>query len=194
MKTIKKLLVAGMLAIPMIFSQTLPVEAAAAGEYIELVEEEMNAEHLYSELLKQYPEVRLFSNLAESESRHANALIRALSRAGISTDDATIQELEIPPTLEEALAFALALEKEDIEMLQSLLEDVEDSRLERVLKNLLHGSQRHHEALEKAISGGIDNPDCNETGPGSNGRRQRRQKERSKVRNGRSSWTPAGKR
>ena len=147
----------------------------------------MTAEYLYSELYKQYPENKLFSNLAESEKRHYSALQRVLSKMGISTEDAKSQDIEIPKTKEEALEFALAFEKEDIEMLESLLETVEDSRLERVLNNLLKGSTQHYETLEKAIKEGIDNLTCNESRAGQNKSEQSGQKGNQNQRNGRSS-------
>lgn len=162
MKKLSKLLVVGLLVLVIFMSQLGSVEAASQSELTDLVEEEMTAEYLYSELYKKYPGNRLFFNLAASEQRHINALKRALSKMGISTEGVMIQDIEIPETKEEALAFALAFEKEDIDMLNHLLESVEDSRLKRVLGNLLKGSTRHYMALEKAIEEGIDNLPCNQ--------------------------------
>lgn len=122
MKKLSKLLVAGMLAFTMFMSQAGPVEAVSQSEYIDLMEEEMTAEYLYSELYKKYPENKLFSNLAQSEQKHLNALKRVLSKMGISTEGAKTQDIEIPASKKEALAFALAFEKEDIEMLGKRLE------------------------------------------------------------------------
>jgi len=162
MKKLSKLLVVGLLVLAIFMSQLGSVEAASHSELTDLVEEEMTAEYLYSELYKMYPGNRLLLNLAASEQRHINALKRALSTMGISTEGVRIQDIEIPETKEEALAFALAFEKEDIDMLNHLLESVEDSRLKRVLGNLLKGSTRHYMALEKAIEEGMDNLPCNQ--------------------------------
>lgn len=168
MKKISKLFVIGVLALTMVVTQSAVAEAAGQNELVSLLEEEMTAEYLYSELYKAYPENKLFSNLAESEARHADALRRALSRMDISTEGAKVRDIEIPKTREEALAFALAFEKEDINMLENLLKNAEDPGLERVLKNLLKGSERHYETLEKAIEEGIDNLNCDECTAGQN--------------------------
>ncbi|MGB4610071.1 MAG: DUF2202 domain-containing protein [Saccharofermentanales bacterium] len=162
MKKISQLLIVGILALTIVFSLAEPVKALSQTELVDLVEEEMTAEYLYAELYKKYPENQLFSNLAESENRHSNALTRVISRLGMSTEDAKIQDIEIPETKEEALEFAMTFEKEDIEMLENLLESVENNRLERVLRNLLKGSTQHYETLQKALEEGIDNLTCNE--------------------------------
>ncbi|NLJ65384.1 MAG: DUF2202 domain-containing protein [Christensenellaceae bacterium] len=164
MKKLSKLFIVGILAITMVMGQGTAAMAEDQSDYIALIEEEMTAQYLYTELSKIYPEVQLFSNLAESEGRHAEALMRSLSRLNVSTDGAKAQDIEIPATLEEALAFALAFEKEDIEMLEELLETVEDSRLERVLNNLLNGSNQHYNTIKKAIEEGVDNLNCDGDG------------------------------
>lgn len=164
MKKLSKLFIVGILAITMVMGQGTAAMAEDHSDYIALVEEEMTAQYLYKELSKIYPEVQLFSNLAESEGRHAEALMRSLSRLGVSTDGAKAQDIEIPATLEEAFAFALAFEKEDIEMLEELLKTVEDSRLERVLNNLLNGSNQHYNTIKKAIEEGVDNLNCDGDG------------------------------
>ncbi|MGI6739747.1 MAG: DUF2202 domain-containing protein [Christensenellales bacterium] len=164
MKKLTKLFLVGILAITMVMGQGTAAMAQEQSGYLALVEEEMTAQYLYKELSKIYPEVQLFSNLAESEGRHAEALMRSLSRLNVSTDGAKAQDIEIPATLEEALAFALAFEKEDIEMLEKLLETVEDSRLERALNNLLNGSNRHYNTIKKAIEDGVDNLSCDGDG------------------------------
>ena len=137
MKKLSKLFIVGILAITMVMGQGTAAMAEDQSDYIALIEEEMTAQYLYTELSKIYPEVQLFSNLAESEGRHAEALMRSLSRLNVSTDGAKAQDIEIPATLEEALASALAFEKEDIEMLEELLETVEDSSLKGCLTTCL---------------------------------------------------------
>ncbi|NLW42212.1 MAG: DUF2202 domain-containing protein [Tissierellia bacterium] len=162
MKNISKLLVVSMLALSMVIGMGIPAYAVSNEVVMDLLEEEMTAEHLYSELYKKYPENILFSRLSQSENRHLNALKRAMNNLNISTEDAKIANIEIPNTKEGALEFALAYEKEDIDYLEKLLPTVEEKNLERVLSNLLRGSQQHKETLERAIETGIDNLNCNE--------------------------------
>jgi hypothetical protein len=169
MKKFTKLFVVGMLALTLIVGQVgSAVAAVSQSDLIALLEEEMTAEYLYSELYKQYPENKLFLNLAQSEARHSEALRRAFSRMGISVEEAKASDVAIPESKEEALVFALAFELEDIEMLENLIETVEDAGLQRVLENLLRGSTQHHKTLEKAIEEGIDNLVCNEERGGQN--------------------------
>ncbi len=76
MKKISKLLVIGILTLAIFVRQACHAEAVSQSELKDLLEEEMTAEYLYSELYKKYPDVKLFSNLAASERRHSSALER----------------------------------------------------------------------------------------------------------------------
>jgi hypothetical protein len=157
MKKISGVLVAGVLVLAMVIGKGAPVEAVSQSEMVDMISEEMTANYLYTELAKKYPEYKIFSNLAESEARHMEALKRSASRLGLSVEEAKPADIKIPETIEEALDFALAFEQEDITMLEKLIEKEEDARLKRVLNNLLKGSHNHYDALKEAIDKGIDN-------------------------------------
>lgn len=154
----------GLLALLLIVGGGAPAQAASTAEYVAIVEEELTAEYLYQQLYEKYPENILFSNLAKSENRHASALKKSMDRLDISVDSAKPLDIAIPETKEEALQFALNFEKEDIAMLEELIATEQDARLKRVFENLLRGSENHYAALDKAITQGIDNLNCDESG------------------------------
>lgn len=162
MKNIYKIIAIGMLALVMVIVSGTPVQAASQDELVDMISEEMTANYLYTELAKKFPETKVFANLAKSEARHMEALLKAASRLGYSVEGAKPADITIPETMEEALAFALAYEQEDIDMLEKLIENEADVRLRMVLNNLLKGSQNHYNILNRAIEEGIDNLTCNE--------------------------------
>lgn len=145
------------MALGIILANGLPAMAITQSEMVEILSEEMTANHLYSELAKKYPEYKIFSKLAESEGRHMESLKRSASRLGLSIEEAKIADIKIPETKEEALVFALAFEQEDIDMLEKLIAKEEDARTKRVLNNLLKGSKNHHSSIKEGIDKGIEN-------------------------------------
>ncbi|NLL37014.1 MAG: DUF2202 domain-containing protein [Fretibacterium sp.] len=159
---LSKVLVVGILVSTMVIGKGAAVEAASQSEMVDMIGEEMTANYLYTELAKKYPEDKVFVNLAESEARHMEALKKSAARLGLSVEEARPADIKIPETKEEALAFALAFEQEDIDMLEKLIAKEEDARLKRVLNNLLKGSHSHYDTLKKAIDKGLDNLTCNE--------------------------------
>lgn len=161
MKNISKLLVVSLLVLTIVIGSGNSIMAASNIDMVDMLEEEMTAEYLYTELAKKYPENILFQRLAESENKHRAALKRVMDSMGIPYEGAKAQEIEIPTSKEAALKFALDFEKEDIEMLKSLMGTTEDARIERVLGNLLKGSEQHYAILENALEQGIDNLTCN---------------------------------
>lgn len=180
MKKILKSLSIGTIAFVMVIGNGAFVNAVSQNEMVDMISEEMTANYLYTELAKKYPEDRIFVNLAKSESRHTEALKKSAARLGLSVEEAKPADIKIPETKEEALAFALKFEQEDIDMLKKLIEKEDDARLKKVLGNLLRGSTNHYNSLKKAVDG-VENPNCNEGGDrkyqnraGSQGRRSGR--------------------
>ncbi len=164
MKKITKIFITGLLTLIMIAGMSMPAMAATETELTDMVSEEMTANYLYTELAAKFPEVKVFANLAKSEMRHIAALKKAAARLGLSVEAAKPADILIPKTVEDALAFAMAYELEDIEMLKVLIEKEEDAMLKRVLNNLLKGSERHYNALKRVADNGVENCVCNEDG------------------------------
>lgn len=168
MKKTPKALMIGTFALALVFAKGLPAQAASDQDLMAMYQEEMTAQYLYTELAATYPETALFSKLAASEARHMQALEKAFAGRGISVEGITIQDISIPPTQEEALAFALDFEKEDIAMLEESLGSLGDQRLERVYTNLLRGSKAHAASLQKVLDVGPENLTCPQDGSGNN--------------------------
>lgn len=130
-------------------------------------EEEKLARDVYTELADLYG-LRMFSNIAASESKHMDAVAELLNAydlddpaAGAAPGefrDESLQALYDRLTaqgggsLSDALAVGVIIEETDIADLQQRLAATENPEVEAVFDNLLSASERHLSAFERQLS------------------------------------------
>lgn len=146
-------------------SATYSDEAISELRY--MIEEEKLAGDIYEAFYDMYG-LKVFKNIARSEDRHFNAVIKQADKIGIDTDeflfepsgtflDAELQALydTLLETGSESLTAALevgvAIESKDIIDIAAAIEDVEGTRLARVYDNLLTGSENHLSAFDSLL-------------------------------------------
>lgn len=147
-------------------------------------EEERMARDLYTALDEHYGGLTPFSNIKVAEQRHHDAAGRLLTSYGLDDPSEGLaagtfayQDLQALydgwlerglTSKEEAFQVGIELESADIEDLAGMIEDVDDARVDRVLGNLLNGSEHHLAAFEAAAEGrtpGECDGECDGTGP-----------------------------
>jgi len=135
-------------------------------------EEEKLARDVYLTLSGKYS-AAIFVNISESEQRHMDALKRLIVKHGLqdpvvnddvgaftNSDFSELYEELINQGLEnycEALRVGIAIEVLDIEDIAAALDYVKAQDLERVLNNLLLGSENHLNAFTTSLPVA---PDC----------------------------------
>lgn len=136
---------------------TLPTALASANSdsLQELYKEEITARVTYEKAMEQFGNEKPFSNIVKSEERHQSAVERLAEKKEVLLEDPEI-EVEDFENYEKAIERAIEIEKGDIEVIERLLKDNNlDEDTERVYENLLHGSQNHLQAFEKALAGDV---------------------------------------
>ncbi|MDF1718760.1 MAG: DUF2202 domain-containing protein [Antarcticimicrobium sp.] len=146
-------------------SATYSDEAISELRY--MIEEEKLAGDIYETFHDMYG-LKVFKNIARSEDRHFNAVIKQADKIGIDTDeflfepsggflDAELQALYDTlleagsESLTAALEVGVAIESKDITDIAAAIEDVEGTRLAKVYGNLLTGSENHLSAFESLL-------------------------------------------
>lgn len=140
------------LALVLVLAMVSPI--SLAGTYEETVqamyEEEYLAQSTYEKVVEQFGKIRPFVNIINAEKNHVKAVERLADTKGITLADKMV-EVEEFVSLDDAYKAAIAIEKEDIEMLEAILkDDTLDEYTKTVYGNLLKGSKNHLEAFEKA--------------------------------------------
>lgn len=130
-------------------------------------EEEKLARDVYRVLGAEYS-LRVFSNIARSESTHMAAVKRLLDRYGVadpaspdvagSLQDPQLQQLyddlisRGDDSLAAALRVGIAIERLDISDLKAHIAETKHSDIRRVYTNLLRGSQNHLRAFQTLLA------------------------------------------
>ena len=146
-------------------SQPLTDEEADGLQYMR--EEEKLAHDVYTALAEQY-ELRVFSNIATSESRHTDAVKTFLDALGVSDpaadrapgsfanadlaalyDDLMAQGNTSPA---DALRAGIAIEEQDIADLEERMAATERADLDALYANLLRGSENHLSAFTRQLA------------------------------------------
>ena len=146
---------------------TAPLSQAEKDGLVHMREEEKLARDVYRVLGAQYS-LRVFGNIASSESTHMAAVKRLLDRYALA-DPASpdvagsfrspeLQQLYADlvaqghdnPTA--ALRVGIVIEKLDISDLKAHIAETKHSDIRRVYTNLLHGSQNHLRAFETLLA------------------------------------------
>jgi len=144
-----------------------PLSQAEKDGLVHMREEEKLARDVYRVLGAEYS-LRVFSNIARSESTHMAAVKRLLDRYGVadpvspdvagSFQDPDLQRLyddlieQGDDSLTAALRVGVAIEKLDISDLKAHLAETQHSAIRIVYRNLLRGSQNHLRAFERLLA------------------------------------------
>ncbi|MCA9998204.1 MAG: DUF2202 domain-containing protein [Anaerolineales bacterium] len=153
-------------------AQTTVTDDEAAG-LLFMREEEKLARDVYLTLYDEWG-LRVFSNIANSEQQHMDAILTLINLYGLTDpagsngigvftnpdlqalyDDLLTQGLESPAA---AIQVGVLIEQTDIADLQTRLAIADNSNIERVYNNLLRGSQNHLAAFERTAVNGTGNP------------------------------------
>jgi hypothetical protein len=137
---------------------------AAALQY--MVAEEKLAHDVYVTLGEEYG-LRVFTNIARSETQHQSAVARLLDKYGIKNptlgdkigvfDDPKLQNLyddlvaKGMLSLQDALEVGVLVEETDIADLKEVISGNEPAAVDRVLTNLLNASYKHLAAFERQL-------------------------------------------
>ncbi|MCH9830249.1 MAG: DUF2202 domain-containing protein [Candidatus Nanopelagicales bacterium] len=138
---------------------------AAALQY--MVAEEKLAHDVYVTLGDEYG-LRVFTNIARSETQHQSAVARLLDKYGIKNptlgdkvgvfDDPKLQKLyddlvaKGMLSLQDALEVGVLVEETDIADLKEVIAGNEPAAVDRVLTNLLNASYKHLAAFERQLN------------------------------------------
>jgi hypothetical protein len=138
---------------------------AAALQY--MVAEEKLAHDVYVTLGEEYG-LRVFTNIARSETQHQSAVARLLDKYGIKNptlgdkvgvfDDPKLQKLyddlvaKGMLSLQDALEVGVLVEETDIADLKEVIAGNEPAAVDRVLTNLLNASYKHLAAFERQLN------------------------------------------
>lgn len=155
-------------------SATTSIDDDAAREVAFMREEERMARDLYTALDAHYEGLAPFSNIKVSEQRHHDAVGRLIDAYGLEDPSAGLEPGEYEyaelqdlydgwlerglTSQDEAFMVGVELETADIADLQAAIDQIDDARIDRVLGNLLNGSEHHLAAFEAAAAGEL--PEC----------------------------------
>jgi len=159
-------------AVPMGLAIATPASAAVSAETADMLQwmvaEEKLAHDVYVTLGDLYT-ARQFDSIANSESRHQDAMRVLLDRYDVTDptvgdavgefDDPTLQKLyndlvkQGSVSLVEAAQVGIAIERLDIADLKEALADNSAADIEAVLNNLMAGSEKHLAAFTRLADG-----------------------------------------
>ncbi len=109
------------------------------------VQEELDAEATYRAVIETVGAVRPFTNIAESEAQHVQALEDLAQRYGVATDDLVVEPQASPSTRLAACELGTAAEEADIALYDELLPQVQGyPDVVQVLTNLRRASLEQH--------------------------------------------------
>jgi hypothetical protein len=121
----------------------------------EALDDEYKAYATYDQVIKDFGDVRPFSNIREAEGRHINALLALYRKYGLSIPENTWPE-KVPryKTIAAACEAGVAAEIDNGAMYERLLQQTEKPDIRLVLRNLQEASQqRHLPAFQRCVEG-----------------------------------------
>lgn len=111
----------------------------------EALEDEYRARATYTKVIEVFGPVRPFVNIVEAEDRHAKALLDLFAGLGIEPpQDRWSGRTEIPDTLAECCAAAIAAEIENQAMYERLIAAIDEPAVATVMRRLQRASQERH--------------------------------------------------
>ena len=147
-----------------------PLLALTPGDEDEILfikQEEKLARDVYLALGEAWG-TQVFLNIAQSEQRHMNAVDGLIATYGLAdSSPEALGEFTIPALTDlyatliekgmrsetDALEVGVLIEETDIDDLEVMIAQIEDSYVDRVLGNLLRGSYNHLEAFGAVLDG-----------------------------------------
>lgn len=100
---------------------------------------------LYEEASSKFDDAEIFKNINNAEGRHILALEKAAQKYGIELDEGEpVQEAEIKGGVEEYLEAMIVAERENIEMYNRLIPQVEDENIREIFFRLQAASYNNH--------------------------------------------------
>lgn len=121
----------------------------------EALDDEYKAYATYDQVIKDFGNVRPFSNIREAEGRHIDALLGLYRKYGLPIPDNPWPE-KVPRynSVLEACEAGVAAEIENDEMYNRLLRETQMGDIRIVLKNLQEASQQRHLPAFQRCAGG----------------------------------------
>jgi hypothetical protein len=111
----------------------------------EAIQEEYLARATYQAIVTKFGNELPFVNILRSENQHVNVLAKQFTMHSLPVPaDNWAGKVTAPGTLEEAFTAAIALEKEDAALYDTLLKQVSEPELTRVFTNLQNASLNMH--------------------------------------------------
>lgn len=167
MKSMKKILTAGVLGITVLSSSAIALAsdelwgAAAAAADTDLTMEDMltyslQDEYLahaeYGMIIDAYGAVKPFTNIVKAETRHISLLLPLFEQYGLTVpvDDAA-DRIELPESLEISYTHGVEAEILNIDMYKDFLKEELPEDIEAAFEKLLAGSEKHLVAFERAV-------------------------------------------
>jgi hypothetical protein len=124
----------------------VPLSEEEAAGLVEAIEEEYLARALYESIMDTFGEVSPFAEIAFSESKHADTLIRQAEKYGVDVPAYDPESFDLPifETLDAAYQAGVDAEIADAALYDQLLLDVTHDDLVRVYTNLQRASLENH--------------------------------------------------
>ena len=123
----------------------------------EAIDDEYKAQAIYRRVIHQFGDIAPFTNIAEAEGRHIEALLTLFNKYDIPVPrDEWITKAEAPDTILEACETGVSAEIENAAMYDKLLNAAADyPDVQAVLKNLQRASQENHlPAFQRCVERG----------------------------------------
>ena len=111
------------------------------------IHEEYFARNSYLAVIAEFGDIRPFSNIAGSEQNHVNAVGNLLAKYGLPVPVDTDLPAGAPswwPTVRDACAHGVWIEKDDIKLYDNLLPDITHGDIIQVFNNLRSASKNNH--------------------------------------------------
>lgn len=118
-------------------------------------EEELYAREMYRQMAENFVNDDFYNRLMSAEEKHALASKRVMEYKGIRLAEPKI-ELTVEKDELKALEFALKFEKDDVDSLAKRIEESSDQIETLLFTRLKDRSERHVEALERAITAYVE--------------------------------------
>lgn len=113
---------------------------------VEAINDEYKSRATYLNVIRKFGEVRPFTNIAEAEGRHIEALLSLFEKYGFAVpEDTWASRIETPQTLMEACRAGVADEIENAEMYERVLKSTKEyPDVQKVLMRLQSSSVENH--------------------------------------------------
>lgn len=122
----------------------------------DLYVEERTAQATYEKAAEQFDNARPFSKIMKAEERHASHVEDLAEEKGVALTETEITVADFKD-YKEAIDKGIAIEKEDIEVLEKMLADPNlDEESRDVYELLLRGSERHLQAFQRVADNGYE--------------------------------------